>query len=463
MDQQLPLRSSSDPPVFHWDDFQPRNSLSKPGPLSQEFVNSDITSLLSAHSYPLPESYKSGNAQSRAPSPRHGDFALELSSYFNRTNTNQASHSQLTTPRPQKRQRHGPKKAVSTKDRGGPRDVGDSQEITEEVRRVPVDLYSIVSVLTGLLLWQRRRIQTRMAQRAYRSRQKASVESLKNRILHLETSMEKMSSAMLSFSEQLVQSGVLRSHSALTANLRDTMKSFLTMASGASLDDRTRALVDSDKTIDSPPVPQQPTIERSSPNIPLDLPLDGTGLYNPNSGVLPYTVNSPEMTIIEASEFIERLLLAGLYQGYLALYNPSIGMNLLQRHFGIVFSMMSRERLTAYFKAELHAQVSRKPLDGWEEVPFFKLGGAGTHYSDGSTGSTRYQRWGTVEDPLSLVTEDLRTQLEGDWFDLQDLEGFIREQNVLLIVSAGEPTKCSNVQTNINVSRFISGKSAPAS
>lgn len=275
--------------------------------------------------------------------------------------------------------------------------------------------------------------------------------------------MEKMSSAMLSFSEQLVQSGVLRSHSALTANLRDTMKTFFTMASGASLDDQTRVLVDSDKTIDSPPVPQQPTIERSSPNITLNPSLDGTGLYHPNSGILPYTVNSPEMTIIEVSEFIERLLLAGLYQGYLALYNPSIGMNLLQRHFGFIFSMMSRERLTAYFKAELHAQVSQKPLDGWEEVPFFRLGGAGTHYPDGSTGSTRYQRWGTVEDPLSLVTDDLRTQLEGDWFDLQDLEGYIREENVVLIVSAGEPTKCSNVQTNINVSRFISGKSAPAS
>lgn len=125
--------------------------------------------------------------------------------------------------------------------------------------------------------------------------------------------------------------------------------------------------------------------------------------------------------------------------------------------------MMNRERLTSFFKAELHAQLSQKPLDGWEGIPFFRLGGAGTHYPDQrSSGSfvPRHHRWDTVEDPLSLVTANLRTQLEGDWFDLQDLEGYIREKNVLLLTSAGKPTKCSNVQTNINVTSFITSKSA---
>ncbi|OKO89963.1 hypothetical protein PENSUB_13545, partial [Penicillium subrubescens] len=120
--------------------------------------------------------------------------------------------------------------------------------------------------------------------------------------------------------------------------------------------------------------------------------------------------------------------------------------------------MMNRDRLTSYFKAELYAQVNRKPLDGWEEVPFFRLGRAGTHYPDGSAGVfvPRFQRWGTVEDPLSLVTADLRKQLEGDWFDLQDLEGYLRDKNVLLVLSGGEPTRRSEGQININVSRLIS-------
>ncbi|KAJ5681668.1 uncharacterized protein N7477_001608 [Penicillium maclennaniae] len=168
--------------------------------------------------------------------------------------------------------------------------------------------------------------------------------------------MERMSSAMLSFSENLVQSGVLRSHSALTANLRDTMITFLSLASASNIDDERRVPVDSHKTIDS-----------------------------------------------------------------------------------------------------------NKPLDGWEEVPFFGLGGAGTHYPgpltrDEGTGGfvPHYERWATVEDPLSLVDADLRKQLEGDWFDLRDLEEYLRDKNVVLVTSVDESTKLSKVQTNINVSQFIS-------
>ncbi|KAJ5492683.1 hypothetical protein N7539_001429, partial [Penicillium diatomitis] len=433
MDQQVPLPLSSDLPLFNWEDFRRSTSLPEHSrPLLQESARADITSLLSARSYPLPESFNSQNAQSGTPSPSPSDFALELASPLSRTNTNQTPVSKPTTPRPQKRQRRGPQKAAPAKDCGAPQGVSNSKDNTEE----------------------RRRIQTRMAQRAYRSRQQASVEGLKSRISLLETSIERMSSAMLSFSEQLVQSGVLRSHSTLTANLRDTMKIFLTMASGGSLDDEIRVPVDSNKTIDSLPASQQLTINRPSSNIPFHLPLDGTKLSHPNSAVLPYTVNSPGMPILEVSAFSKRLLLAALYQGYLALCNPSISLDQLQRPFGLIFSMMNRERLTSYFKAELYAQVSQKPLDGWEEVPFFRLGGAGTHYPDGDTGAfiPHYQRWGTVEDPLSLVTVDSRKQLEGDWFNLQDLEGYLRDKNVLLVASAGEPTRRSKVQTNINVS-----------
>lgn len=306
-------------------------------------------------------------------------------------------------------------------------------------------------------------MQTRLAQRAYRSRQQASMESLRNRVSFLETSIEKMSSAMLSFSEQLVQSGVLWSQPALTTNLRDTMKIFLSLASGASIDEGTRTPIDSNQAGDWPPSPPQPTAERLSLDGPLHLPLVDSGVYHPKSAALPATVESPGTSTIGVTEFIERLLLEALYQGYLALSSPSFGMDQLQRPFGLIFAMMNRDRLTSYFRAELYAQVNRKPLDGWEEVPFFRLGRAGTHYPDRSAGPfvPRFQRWGTVEDPLSLVTADLRKQLEGDWFDLQDLEGYLRAKNALLVVSTGEPTRCLEGQIKISVSRLISGKSSP--
>lgn len=461
MDQQVPLRLSSDLHLINWDDSHQNTSLPEPSrPILQDPARPLISPHLSACSYPLLEPCDPQSAQSCSPSSSPGELTLELACYLNRTNTNQTPLSKPTTPMPQKRQRRRPKEAApSAKNRRASREVGDSKENPEEVRRPPIDLHQCCECSDRTTFCQRRRMQTRLAQRAYRSRQQALVEGLKNRISFLETSMEKMSSTMLSFSEQMIRSGVLKSHSTLTANLRDTMKIFLSLASAASLDDGISG------PIDSPPS-KQPKIRRPSPNIPPYLPLDGTGLYHLNSAVLPYTVNSPGISIIKVSEFIEKLLLAALYQGHLALCNPCIGLDQLRRPFGLIFHMMSRERLASYLKAELHAQISQKPLDGWDEVPFFKLGGAGTHYPrpltrHGSTGAfvPRYQRWGTVEEPLSLLTADLRKQLEGDWFDLQDLEGYLRDKNVLLVASVDEPTKCSKVHTNINISRFISGKS----
>jgi hypothetical protein len=284
--------------------------------------------------------------------------------------------------------------------------------------------------------------------------------------------MEKMSSAMLSFSEKLVQSGVLRGHPALTTNLRDTMKVFLTTASGVvSIDDDEMMVVsvDSEQIIESPPgasqkQQQQRTLKWLPPNLPHRLPEDGTQLPHPTSAILPHAAHSVGIAIIEVSAFIQQLLLVALYQGHLALGDTSIGLGQLQRPFGLLFSMMNRERLKSYLKAELDSQLSQKPLDGWDEVPFFRLGGAGTHYADGKRTSpfvAHYQSGGTVEDPLSLVGADLRTQLEGDWFDLQDLEGYLRDKNVLLVTAASKPAKDSKLQTSINVSRFITGRCRP--
>jgi hypothetical protein len=142
MDQQVPLRLASDLPLFNWEDFHQSTSLPESSrPLLQESATSDINSLLSACSYPLPESYNSQNAQSSTPSPNPGDFALELASYLNRTNTNQTPFSEPTTPRPQKRQRRGPKDAAPAKNRGAPQEVGDSKENPGEARMVSVDLH----------------------------------------------------------------------------------------------------------------------------------------------------------------------------------------------------------------------------------------------------------------------------------------------------------------------------------
>lgn len=141
MDQQVPLPLASDLPLFNWEDFRQSTSLPESGhPLLQESATSDINSLLSACSYPLSESYDSRNAQSNTPSPNSDDSALELAFYLNRTNTNQIPGSKSTTPRPQKRQRDGPKKATPANNYRTPQAVGDSEENPGQVRMVSVDL-----------------------------------------------------------------------------------------------------------------------------------------------------------------------------------------------------------------------------------------------------------------------------------------------------------------------------------
>jgi hypothetical protein len=126
MDRQAP----SDLPVFNWGDFYQSHQLL----LEPETTN--ITSLLSARSFLLPESYASPNAQSSTPSSLSpGDLALELESSSNQTNTNQTTPSKAITQRPQKRQRRSPKKTGPAKDNHrAPWAVSDRKENPEEVR-----------------------------------------------------------------------------------------------------------------------------------------------------------------------------------------------------------------------------------------------------------------------------------------------------------------------------------------
>jgi hypothetical protein len=141
MDQQLPVRLSSDLPPFNWDEFHESTFSSESTyPLLHESATSDINSLLSARSYPLHSSHNTRNAQNSTPSPSHANSALELSSYFNPTNTKQTPLPKPTAPGPQKRQKRGSKKTASSgKNRGPPQDDGDRNESPEEVRGSLID------------------------------------------------------------------------------------------------------------------------------------------------------------------------------------------------------------------------------------------------------------------------------------------------------------------------------------
>ncbi|KAJ5820862.1 uncharacterized protein N7525_010146 [Penicillium rubens] len=443
MDQSLSLQPSGDLHLSGYGDKQHGTLLfGQNRPFVPHSATSDITSPLPMSSCSQTEpSISQGTQMLHEKMPVSGDVSLENRSCGHQKK--QTNPSQSKIQKPEKRQRYKPKPAL-VKKHGEPRDA------ETPLSGVPED---------------RRRMQVRLAQRAFRSRQRDAITGLNNRISQLETILDQMSLTVLSFSGQLVQSGVLAPYSDLTTHLHDTIKTFHDLASKANPDREEHVSNVPSHCEDLPQSSFPEPITTPPSNIPPSSSLDRGGSDHSTTDSSPHILESPGISVIELPEFIERLNLASLYQGKLALCDQSISLYRLQKPFGFLFSMMNREFLTAYFKARLDAQVSQKPLDGWAEVPFFGLGGAGTHYprlslqSQGvSQAFCGYHDWDIVKDPLSLVSPDIQEQLKGDWFDLQDLEGFLREKDVNLILCSDEPIQGSLTKTTVNIARLMPGK-----
>ncbi|GKZ47504.1 hypothetical protein AbraIFM66951_010871 [Aspergillus brasiliensis] len=376
-----------------------------------------ITSLLSACSYPVPQQIRQPQRRQDVHLPLLGGIVPEnqLLLYNNDTQPTQPA------VKPLKGTRSNADKSGSSAltKRGRPRKVAEStaDEDPEE----------------------RRRRQIRLAQRAYRSRKEANLSSLKDRISELEGIVEKMSTAVLSFSDVLVQSGVLASHANLTENLRDTVQTCLTLAREANNDS-----------------PQEVTT--------ISPPLTDDSLPD----FVAHEQHGPSAQIVELDESSSSIL------------EPSLPMELREslklrsrnvpRFFESLeaaemdLTIMDRKRIASYFQAALNEKESRKYFEDWEEVPFFSLGGAGTHYARSSlTGKSADRpfrpgvRWVSVRS-VSHFPQHLQTRLEGDWFDMGDLEGYLREHDVhLLTYPPMDPARPRLQGTAINAARFIQG------
>lgn len=86
------------------------------------------------------------------------------------------------------------------------------------------------------------------------------------------------------------------------------------------------------------------------------------------------------------------------------------------------------------------------------------LGDAGTHFVHSPP--LRYENHHPVrEDPLSNFPPEVQGEMDGRWYDIRDLEGFLQEQGVHLFTSP--PTESGRVSSNVaavNVSALIKGK-----
>ncbi|PYH49125.1 bZIP transcription factor [Aspergillus saccharolyticus JOP 1030-1] len=430
-------------------------------PSSDSMASPQITSLLSACSYPVPEAAESLPEDSAQPMLFGGitsDYNTEIDSTSSTMDSLQTNAEQVVAERPKRPRAEAEKSAsgTTTAKRGRPRKVLD-ESLAEDPE-------------------ERRRRQIRLAQRAYRSRKEANMSSLKTRITQLESVVEQMSSAVLSFSDHLVQSGVLESNPGLAEHLHYTVQTCLDLAKDANTDANTdagdlTALVPS-KTSSEPayvPGDQFPftnPFDLSKPYAPglhASLPEKQVTPFRPTLMPPPRVLVLPEIQEMELSVFMSRLHMSCIYHGCLALCDDNIGMERIMKHFCLPLTIVDRKRLTALFYAALNTKDGKKRYEDWKEIPFFSLGGAGTHYpwSAAKAGLASYLhrpgvRWVVLPEPLLQFPPNLQKALAGDWFDMGDLEGYLREKGVRLFAhSPTEVGKESSLAPAVNAKRLI--------
>ncbi|KAH8709633.1 hypothetical protein HC256_009547 [Beauveria bassiana] len=312
---------------------------------------------------------------------------------------------------------------------------------------------------------ERRRKQIREAQRAYRQRKISQTAYLEERVKQLESAIENMSSVVLSFSEELIGSNILSCQSELTGRLRDALATCLTLVR---------------ETGNGQTEPEPAAGPSSQPNMALVPSIPPTVPNKPATvknifGNKPY----PDMnTSMAVSDFMDMLATSVVYYGYLALADPTLSTTRLHRHFGLPLQIMTRDKLLSYFSAIFQTRISQTfnhaNFPAKPGMPFFSIGGAGTHYSpafasssasaplslpwantadQSETWSVRNNAWTVPMDPAN-VPANMQDRFEGDWFDMQDLELFLIDKGVSLRMM---PSKESI--DDINVPLFLRGQS----
>ncbi|KAL2870543.1 bZIP transcription factor [Aspergillus lucknowensis] len=391
-----------------------------PGQAGDLWTNSELDLLLSASSYPMPVSSQLEgleDIQQGDPPQLYGGYYMQPEEQIGDHVSSHPPYTAVALSSPnQTKQRPTKRNDDSVRKRGRPRKVPEEGGVNPE---------------------ERRRMQVRMAQRAYRSRKEANVSSLKNRINQLETAMKQMSTAVISFGDELVRSGALDSYPGLLKPLGNTVQACLAL----------------------------PNLPHDNGDYQLELPEGPSGGRKKKQMLSlypsPSTSGSEGGDIMDLAEFMDRLHVSCSYQAYLVCANPAFPIRRLERPFRMLFSFMPRSLVAEYFKDWLLARAGHKTLADWDHIPFFQIGGAGTHYPSNGANFFPFpfpQRPSMVVSDLSQFPYDVRQELDDVWFDLGDLEGYLREKAVVFpasipgLATLGLGEKATNTSS---VSRLI--------
>ncbi|KAJ5387421.1 hypothetical protein N7509_009962 [Penicillium cosmopolitanum] len=352
---------------------------------------------------------------------------------------------------------------------------------------------------TNVPVSEHRRTQLRLAQQAYRYRKETVTQSLKNQVERLQTQIQNLRRTFQAYNHEIERSGVLSFDSTLEGNLQQLRKHFLAICAAArpgkedgsafetneivstmtlarkqgehsqqiedDLESATSRLVNgglhlahprssfnrADREENNPrgktlaqnysslPTPALETVNHSEP---VPYAVDDSALNIPCPSHLFYSSTSP----FRETSFERRLHRACLNNGYHLLVDPTTDPDNVNRVFRLPLTLSTRDSIIQQVKGLLEGGLDEAP-EMWE-MPFFLLGGAGTHYPRRDhTGRpilppnalpvskfiSAFVHETTAPQPFHS-DHDLLADLglDGEWLDSYDVEGYLKEKGIFL-------------------------------
>lgn len=315
----------------------------------------------------------------------------------------------------------------------------------------------------------RRRTQIRLAQRAYRHRKETTITSLKQKNSTLQSTIEQMNSAFLTLHDNLMDSGLVNGHRALSSHLKKVMSQFEQLAADAAVEE-------DDDAPDQPPPPkttrQKPSkAQRKAAPAPAsnisplqssqdsdieELPLvtysnenGSVDAFDPGpwndttSDIMQFNVQIPEAQFpletgtqknvldfmaqspisrplissapssngfytysFQETTFARRLHRLCIERAFRNLTSPSTDPARIARTFRFTFCFSNRRRMLARFQHMLKRKAGES-LENYN-IPFFRIGGAGTHFP-------RHDKEGRTVSPPNMLGPEraVRTHILG--------------------------------------------------
>ncbi|KAE8354416.1 hypothetical protein BDV28DRAFT_85030 [Aspergillus coremiiformis] len=325
-----------------------------------------------------------------------------------------------------------------------------------------------------------RRAQIRAAQRTYRRKKETMFQDLKTRVAELEDSMNRISDSLSKFYHMAIQSDLHLTHPYLFQQLNSTVSQVKREAksptrgslSAGELHGFGLAAVPSARAANDVFTFGYTMNRNTGGNGTFDGRVQGTpsARYTPCSypGSLPKPIerplngNSPLTCSFNESTFARRLHRYCIEYAYRLFTDPRTDPKDIYRVFRLVSCIRQEDKMSRYLASLVRAGPKESPE--MPEVPFYSIGGAGTHYypmqSDGKPLDPENRRLpsrvlssmpGSAQEPETKPLPEKRQELlkmyglDGTWLDCRDVQVYLEEKGFFLdgspCLSATPPTE----------------------